>query len=78
MKLTHFMDAAYKGKASGRELKTRQCTMIFSLEDLADQVREKPSRAAVEEFMLQDKNQLDLLIFADLGKRYAMLCGIYL
>ena len=75
MKLARFMDAAYQGEAFGRRLKTRQGAMIFSLEDLADQVGEKPSRAAVEEFVPQDKNQLDLLISADPGKRYALLWG---
>lgn len=49
--------------------------MIFSLEDLADQVGEKPSRAAVEEFVPQDKNQLDLLISADPGKKHGLLWG---
>jgi formylmethanofuran dehydrogenase subunit C len=75
MKLVRFMDAAYQGKASGRRLNTRQGDMIFSLEDLADQVGEKPSRAEVEQFVPQDKNQLDLLISADPGKKYALLWG---
>jgi formylmethanofuran dehydrogenase subunit C len=75
MKLVRFMDAAYQGKASGRKLKTRQGDMIFSLEDLADQVGVKPSRAEVEQFVPQDKNQLDLLISPDPGKKYALLWG---
>ena len=75
MKLVEFMDAAYQGKASGRRLKTRQGDMIFSLEDLADQVGEKPSRAAVEEFVPEDNTQLDLLISADPGKKYRLLWG---
>ena len=75
MKLVGFMDAAYQGKASGRRLKTHHGTMIFSLEDLADQVGEKPSRSAVEEFVPEDKSQLDLLISADPGKKYSLLWG---
>ncbi|MEI8002888.1 MAG: hypothetical protein WCG94_00975 [Methanothrix sp.] len=75
MKLMRFMDAAYQGKASGRRLKTRESAMIFSLEDLADLVGDKPSRAAVEEFVPQDSSQLGLLISADPGKRYALLWG---
>ncbi len=75
MKLLRFMDAAYQEKASGRRLKTRQGNMIFSLEDLADQVGEKPSRAEVEQFVPQDKNQLDQLISAHPGKKYALLWG---
>ncbi|HUS75065.1 MAG TPA: hypothetical protein VMY43_03560 [Methanothrix sp.] len=75
MKLVRFMDAAYQGKASGRRLKTRQGDMIFSLEDLADQVGVKPSRAAVEEFVPEDNSQLELLISADPGKKYRLLWG---
>ncbi|MFZ2471233.1 MAG: hypothetical protein WAW52_04745 [Methanothrix sp.] len=75
MKLVRFMDAAYQGKASGHRLKTRQGDMIFSLEDLADQIGEKPSRAEVEQFVPQDKNQLDLLISAHPAKRYGLLWG---
>jgi formylmethanofuran dehydrogenase subunit C len=75
MKLVRFMDAAYQGKASGRRLKTRQGDMIFSLEDLADQVGEKPTRAEVGQFVPQYKNQLDLLISAHPGKKYALLWG---
>ncbi len=75
MKLVRFMDAAYQGKASGRKLKTRPGDMIFSLEDLADQVGVKPTRAEVEQFVPQDKNQLDMLISLDSGKRYSLLWG---
>ena len=75
MKLARFMDAAYQGKASGRRLKTRCGDMIFSLEDLADQVGVKPTRTEVEQFVPQDKNQLDLLISADPGKKYGLLWG---
>jgi formylmethanofuran dehydrogenase subunit C len=77
MKLSSFMDSAYqkKGSVSGRRLKTRQSDMIFSLEDLADRIGERPSRAAVEELVSEDKNQLDLLISADPGKKYNHLWG---
>lgn len=75
MKLARFMDAAYQKEASGRRLKTRQGAVIFSLEDLADQVGEKPSRSEVLEFAPQDNSQLELLISADPKKRYALLWG---
>jgi formylmethanofuran dehydrogenase subunit C len=75
MKLLRFMDAAYQGNASGRRLKTCQRDMIFSLEDLADQVGEKPTRAEVEQFVSKDKNQLELLVSAHPGKKYALLWG---
>jgi len=75
MKLVRFMDAAYQGKASASRLKTHRGELIFSLEDLADQVGEKPSRAGVEEYVPQDKNQLEMLISQDPGKRYALLWG---
>jgi formylmethanofuran dehydrogenase subunit C len=77
MKLSSFMDSAYQkeGHRSGRKLKTRKSDMIFSLEDLADRIGEKPSRAAVEEMVTLDSGQLDQLISADPGKRYALLWG---
>jgi formylmethanofuran dehydrogenase subunit C len=75
MKLVGFMDAAYQGKASGRRLKTSRGDMIFSLEDLADQVGSRPSRATVEEIAAQEQSQLDLLISADPGKKFGLLWG---
>ncbi len=75
MKLVRFMDAAYQGKSPGRKLKTGQKNLIFNLEDLADQVGKKPSRAEVERLVPRDKNQLDLLISAQPGKKHAILWG---
>lgn len=75
MKLVGFMDAAYQGKAPGRKLKTGKRNLIFNLEDLADQIGEKPSRAEVERLVPRDKNQLDLLISAQPGKKHALLWG---
>lgn len=75
MKLVGFMDAAYQGKLPERKLKTGQRDLIFNLEDLADQIGEKPSRAEVERLVPRDKNQLDLLISAQPGKKYSMLWG---
>jgi formylmethanofuran dehydrogenase subunit C len=74
-KIGRFMDEAYQGKASGRSLKTSQGAMIFSLEDLADQVGSRPSRATVEEIAAQEQSQLDLLISADPGKKFGLLWG---
>jgi formylmethanofuran dehydrogenase subunit C len=75
MKLVRFMDAAYKGKTPVRKLKTGQNNLIFNLEDLADQVGKKPSRAEVERLVPRDQNQLDLLISAQPGKKHALLWG---
>ncbi|MDD4651352.1 MAG: hypothetical protein PHQ34_03885 [Methanothrix sp.] len=75
MKLVGFMDAAYQGNVSGRKLKTGKRNLIFNLEDLADQIGEKPSRAEVERLVPRDKNQLDLLISAPPGKKHALLWG---
>lgn len=75
MKLVGFMDAAYQGKAPGRKLKTGKRNLIFNLEDLADQIGEKPSRAEVERLVPRDKSQLDLLISAQPAKKYALLWG---
>lgn len=75
MKLMRFMDAAYQGNVPGRKLKTGQKNLIFNLEDLADQIGEKPSRAEVDRLVPRDKNQLDLLVSAQPGKKYALLWG---
>lgn len=75
MKLVGFMDAAYQGKAPGRKLKTGKKNLIFNLEDLADQIGEKPSRAEVERLVPRDKNQRELLISAQPGKKHALLWG---
>lgn len=74
-KIGRFMDEAYQGKASSRSLKTSRGDMIFSLEDLADQVGSRPSRATVEEIAAQEQSQLDLLISADPGKKFGLLWG---
>ena len=75
MKLSSLIDSAYQKKGPGRRLKTREGDMIFSLEDLADRVGNKPSRDAVEEIIPEDRNQLDLLISTDPKKRYALIWG---
>jgi len=75
MKLVGFMDAAYQRTAPGRKLKTGKRNLIFNLEDLADQIGEKPSRAEVESLVPRDKNQLDLLISSQPGKKHARLWG---
>jgi len=75
MKLSSFMDSAYQKKRPGKRLKTREGDMIFSLEDLADRVGNKPSREAVEELVPEDNNQLDLLISSDPKKKYSMIWG---
>ena len=75
MKLVGFMDAAYQGKDPGRKLKTGKRNLIFNLEDLADQIGEKPSRAEMERLVPRDKNQLDLLISAQPEKKHALLWG---
>ncbi|OPY53008.1 MAG: Tungsten-containing formylmethanofuran dehydrogenase 2 subunit C [Methanosaeta sp. PtaU1.Bin112] len=75
MKLVRFMDAAYQGKTPGRKLKTGERNLIFNLEDLADQIGEKPSRAEVQSLVPRDKNQLELLISDQPGKKHALLWG---
>lgn len=75
MKLVGFMDAAYQGNVPGRKLKTGRRNLIFNLEDLADQIGEKPSRAEVERLVPRDKNQLELLVSAQPGKKHALLWG---
>jgi formylmethanofuran dehydrogenase subunit C len=75
MKLKRFMDDAYQGKARTKRLETRKGTMVFGLEDLADLVGLKPSKADVEELAPSDRAILSRLVSADPGKKYQMIWG---
>lgn len=75
MKLGRFMDDAYQGKARARRLETRQGDMVFGLEDLADRVGERPSRAEVEALAPEDAALLARLIATDPGKKFQVIWG---
>ncbi len=75
MKLKRFMDDAYQGKARTKRLETRKGATVFSLEDLADRVGLKPSKADVEELMPSEKAVLSRLISSDPGKKYQLIWG---
>ena len=75
MKLSSFMDSAYpEKKAANRQKKSRK-DMIFSLEDLADRIGERPDRASVEELVGEDRGQIELLLSSQPGKRCAQIWG---
>ncbi len=75
MKLKSFMDDAYQGKARAKKLETRKGDLIFGLEDLADRVGLRPSKAEVEALAPSDKAVLSSLISKDPGKKYQMIWG---
>ncbi|HSD58255.1 MAG TPA: hypothetical protein VLB04_08740 [Methanotrichaceae archaeon] len=75
MKLKRFMDDAYQGKARTKRLETRKGDLVFGLEDLADRVGLKPSKAEVEELAPSDEAVLSRLISADPGKKYQLIWG---
>jgi formylmethanofuran dehydrogenase subunit C len=75
MKLKRFMDDAYQGKARTKRLETGKRDLVFGLEDLADLVGLKPSKADVEELAPSDGAILSRLISADPGKKYQMIWG---
>lgn len=75
MKLKRFMDDAYQGKARTKRLETRKEDLIFGLEDLADRIGLKPSKADVKELMPSDEAILTRLISADPGKKYHLIWG---
>jgi formylmethanofuran dehydrogenase subunit C len=75
MKLKRFMDDAYQGKARTKRLETREGDLVFGLEDLADRVGLKPSKADVEELAPSDGTILSRLISTDPGKKYQMIWG---
>lgn len=75
MKLKRFMDDAYKGRARTKRLETRKGDLVFGLEDMADRVGFRPSKAEVEELAPTDETLLSRLISADPGKKHQMIWG---
>ena len=75
MKLTKFIDDAYRGLNKGRRLRSEKGDPIFSLDDLADRVGTRPSRAEVEELLPQDPSTLERLLESDPGNRYQIIWG---
>ena len=75
MKLTRFMDNAYRGLNRGRRLKSQEGDPIFSLEDLADKVGTRPSRADVEELLPPDESTLEMLLASDPGRKNQLIWG---
>ena len=76
MMLKRFMDEAYGEKGRSRRLETRRGDRIFGLEDLADRVGQRPSRASVEELMPENDPLLAQMVATNPGKKYAMIWGI--
>jgi formylmethanofuran dehydrogenase subunit C len=75
MKLEKFMNDAYQGKARRKKLETHRKDIVFSLEDLANHVGTKPSRADVEEFAPSDDFLLNQLITPKPGQKYQIIWG---
>ena len=77
MSLKGFMDDAYRGRTRARRLETRRGEMVFSLEDLADRVGTKPSRAEVEALVPGDGDQtlLAQLLAQEPKKAHQILWG---
>lgn len=75
MKLSCFMDQAYQGNVRSRKLETRQGDLIFSLEDLAEKVGCKPSKAQVEQLVAGDEKLAIRLISAHPRKEHQLLWG---
>jgi formylmethanofuran dehydrogenase subunit C len=75
MKLSTFMNSAYQKIGSARALKKSRGDMVFSLEDLADRIGERPERSSVEELVGGDKSQIDLLLSGSHEKRCALIWG---
>jgi len=75
VKLSSFMESAYPEKPSSSRLKKSKKDVIFSLEDLADRIGERPDRASVEELVGEDESQIELLLSSQPNKRCAMIWG---
>lgn len=75
MKLTRFIDDAYRGLNRGRRLKSQEGNPIFSLDDLAERVGTRPSRAEVQELLPQDPSTLERLLESDPGNKLQIIWG---
>ena len=75
MKLSSFMSSAYPEGNPSLRLKKSRKDMIFSLEDLADRIGERPDRASVEELVGGEASQIELLLSSQPDKRCAMIWG---
>jgi formylmethanofuran dehydrogenase subunit C len=75
MKLSRFMDDAYQGTAPARRLKTQSKSLIFSLEDLADLVGSRPRREDVEQYVSEDRGQIEMLLSVPPARKHALLWG---
>ena len=75
MKLTRFIDDAYRGLNKGRSLRSEKGDPIFSLDDLAERLGTRPSRTEVEGLLPQDPSTLKRLVESDPGNRYQIIWG---
>lgn len=77
MKLSRFMDDAYQHKVRNRKLETRRGDLVLGLEDLADKVGDRPTRAEVEKLAPIDVTLLQRLVSQKpKGKRNSAIWGI--
>jgi len=75
MKLSSFMSSAYPEGNPSLRLKKSKKDMIFSLEDMADRIGERPDRASVEELVGGEASQIELLLSSQPDKRCAQIWG---
>jgi len=75
MSLKSFMEDAYQGKARAKRLESRRGDMVFSLEDLADLVGDKPTRAEIEALVPSDDDLLSKLISTEPSGKHQLLRG---
>jgi formylmethanofuran dehydrogenase subunit C len=75
MKLGSFMNKAYEKNGAAPRRKKGRRDMIFSLEDMADRVGERPDRSSVEKLVGEDQSQIDLLLSSRPDKRCARIWG---
>jgi formylmethanofuran dehydrogenase subunit C len=75
MKLTSFMNEAYKGKTRSKKLETKKTEAVIDLEDLADRVGEEPSKERIAELIPSNPTLLSRLLASDPGKRCRIVWG---
>jgi formylmethanofuran dehydrogenase subunit C len=75
LKLTRFMNNAYQGKIRNKRLGTHEGQIVFCLEDLAERVRNNPTRSEVEQLAPSDGMQLSRLVSEEPEKKYLPIWG---
>ncbi len=69
VRLRRFMDDAYQGRARSKRLDTARGDIVFSLDDIAERLDDRPTKMDVEALLPQDSKLILNLISSDPGRK---------